>query len=83
MVVTVKKLHDLWTTVSLISLSTGLRINEFRHQARRENCAHSCCAQRHLTPAHSSSLQLISAYSSQSDLPRILWTLVSVWTISM
>jgi len=32
---------------------------------------------------NSTSLQLIPAHSSQSDLPPILWTLVSVWTISM
>jgi hypothetical protein len=57
MVVTAKKLHDLWPTLSLISLSTALRIIDFRQQVRRENCDHSCCGQRHLTPAYFSVFQ--------------------------
>ncbi len=36
MVVKAKKIDDLGTTVSLISLLTALRINDFKQQVRRE-----------------------------------------------
>jgi hypothetical protein len=66
MVVKAKKLNDLGTTVSLISLSTALRINDFNQRVRRETCVHVV---RNATP-----LQLISTYSSPSlgfvDFPR-------------
>jgi hypothetical protein len=60
MAVKAKKIHDLWPTVSpLISLSTALRINDFRQQVRRETCAH--------VVRNATSRQLIPAYSSQSS----------------
>ncbi len=59
MVAKAKKIHDLGTTVSLISLSIALRINDFKEQVRRENCAH--------VVLNFTSLQLIPAYSSQSS----------------
>jgi hypothetical protein len=59
MVMKAKKIHDLGPTVSLISLSTALRINDFRQQVRRETYAH-------VVP-NATSLQLIPPYSSQSS----------------